>query len=137
MSRRCTKTNLTGNNESVQLLKEYRIETDMEVIRLMTNTKWKAVTGKAVKEAALDMLYKECKSKSKTANIPIYLDLKQQPYFQFLSPSKARTYFQVRAKVFDLKCYRPYMYNNERCRLCGSDKEDLDHVINQREPTPV
>ena len=22
------------------------------------------------------------------------------------------------------------MYDNERCRLCGSNKEDLDHVIN-------
>ena len=39
-------------------------------------------------------------------------------------------FFQLRAGVYDFKCNRSYMYNDDECRLCGNGKENADHVIN-------
>ena len=63
----------------------------------------------AITKDALKCLNDECASKSKTANLN-YPSLSLQSYFQKLSPSKARLFFQLRGGVIDLKCSRPYMY---------------------------
>ena len=118
-------------NEICTLIKEYGLELDEETIRNMSREKWKEITSSAIHKTVLESLYKDCISKSKTANLPRYPSLSQQDYFQYLSPKRARMFFQLRAGVYDIKCNRSYMYNDEECRLCSNQKEDADHVLNQ------
>jgi hypothetical protein len=73
----------------------------------------------------------ECKSQSKTADAPTYHILTKQNYFTQLTPSKARTLFQIRAGVFDIKSNRPYQYDDESCRVCQIENETLDHIVNR------
>ena len=78
----------------------------------------------------LTLLNEECRSKSKTANVPVYEELAQQEYFLQLTPRRARMYFQIRANVYDIKCNRKYMYSDEICRLCNAELENMDHILN-------
>ena len=85
----------------------------------------------AVRSSALAELNADCMSKSKTADVPIYETLEQQEYLKSLIPSRARMYFQIRAKVFDIKEYRSYQYTADAtCRLCQIEEETMDHVLN-------
>ena len=88
------------------------------------------MTKQAVRTKALSLLNDECRSKKKTANVPIYEELAPQEYIHRLAPSKARMYFQIRAQVYDIKCNRTYMYPDETCRLCKSEMENMDHILN-------
>ena len=97
-------------NEVMELLQYYNITNDEEAIKLMSKDKWKALTKRAVRTKALALLNFECRSKKKTANIPIYEELALQDYVLRLTPSRARMCFQVRAQVYDIKCNRAYMY---------------------------
>ena len=85
----------------------------------------------AVTQVALREQYEDCITKKKTESIPPYNQLSLQSYFHFLTPTKARICFQLRAGVYDIKVNRPYLYTYSRCRLCNDEIEDINHVINQ------
>ena len=55
---------------------------------------------------------------------------RDQSYFDHLYPSKARMLFKIRAFVYDIKANRSYSYKDEICRLCGAEKEDTWHILN-------
>ena len=84
----------------------------------------------AVRTKTLALLNDECRSKKKTADVPIYEELAPQEYLHRLAPSRARMYFQIRAQVYDIKCNRTYMYPDETCRLCNVEMENMDHILN-------
>ena len=123
--------NPTGIMNICSLAKEYEVDLNEEAIQNMSKEKWKELTISAIHKTVLRSLYTDCVNKSKTANVPPYLCLSQQDYFQYLSPKRARMFFQLRAGVYDFKCNRSYMYNDDVCRLCGNGKENADHIINQ------
>ena len=59
-----------------------------------------------------------------------YDKLQQQDYIHHLGPQQTRTIFQIRAGVIDLKSVRKYWYNDDTCRLCQQEKEDVEHIVN-------
>ena len=98
----------------------------------MSKQQWNYLTKQAVRSWSVTSLNDECRSKSKTADVPVYTELIQQQYFQELSPSRARKYFQIRAQVYDIKSNRSYLYGDDKvCRLCKSGDETIDHIVNQ------
>jgi hypothetical protein len=117
-------------NEVSGLLQEHKITHSEDDIKLMSKHSWKNITKTAVQKTSLDTLNLECKSLSKTANVPQYEHLLRQPYLTQLSPSKARTMFQIRAGVLDIKSNRPYQYDDQKCRVCGIGDETLNHIVN-------
>ena len=62
--------------------------------------------------------------------LPPYTKLEIQEYFTFLSTEDARLLFRIRAQVFDFKVWHKYRYDDLMCRLCGSDVEDVNHMLN-------
>ena len=117
-------------NEVCVLLGKYGIEVNEGNIRSLSKKKWKGIIHDAITQDALHTLVSNCTSKSKTKNLA-YTTLSIQPYFENLSPAKARLYFQLRGGVFDVKCNRSYMYNDTICRLCGGDTESVAHILNE------
>ena len=118
-------------NEVSGLLREHNINYEEDDIKIMPKCSWKRITKSAVHETTLRALNLECKSQSKTADAPTYHTLAKQNYFSQLTPSKARTLFQIRAGVFDIKSNRPYQYDDESCRVCQIENETLDHIVNR------
>ena len=118
-------------NEITGLLREHNINFNEDDIKNMSKGRWKNVTKSAVHETTLRALNLECKNQSKTAGAPAYHKLLKQQYFTQLSPSKARTLFQIRAGVFDIKSNRPYQYDDQTCRVCELENETLDHIVNE------
>ena len=117
-------------NEICSLMKSYGLEMNEQKIQNMSKDKWKEETSSAIRKTVFESLVADCLSKSKTSKLPRYPCYSQQDYFVNLPPKKARMYFQLRAGVYDFKCNRKYMYNDEICRLCNSGEESTDHVIN-------
>ena len=116
-------------NEIVTLLEKYGLESNLDIIRDLAKDKWKQLVTRAVKEDAFRTLSAECASKTKTSMLT-YTELSQQQYFKTLSPHQARTYFQIRGDIYDIKCSRPYLYNDDTCRICKAGSENIDHVLN-------
>ena len=123
-------------NEVSGLLREHRIDCCEEDIKLMSKNSWKNITKTAVRQTSLDTLNVECQGLAKTANVPTYHHLTKQPYLTQLPPSKARTMFQIRAGVLDIKSNRPYQYDDQKCRVCKIGDETLDHIVNNCITTP-
>ena len=105
-------------NDIVQIMEEFNLNFNKDHIRTMS---------KASCKYSLNCLFQECISKKKS-NVPQLPA--QATYFYTLSPSRARADFQLRAGVYIL-ANRPYIYEETECRLCGSDNEDADHIINR------
>ena len=83
----------------------------------------------SVTTTALHQLAAECQSLKKTANLQ-YSELKVQDYLSHLYPSQARLVFKWRSKTLDLKTHLTYKYSDMACRICKSDDETPEHVIN-------
>ena len=64
----------------MELLKYYSIIDDEETIKSMSKDRWKNITKQAIRTKTLTILNEECRSKSKTANVPVYEELAQQEY---------------------------------------------------------
>ena len=109
----------------------YGLVIDESTIRLKSKVELKAMVKQAVRSSALAVLNVDCMSKSKTADVPMYETLEQQEYLKTLIPLRARMYFQIRAKVFDIKEYRSYQYTDATCRLCQIEEETMDYVLNR------
>ena len=117
-------------NEVKELIEDLNLPNDETVIKSTSKWQWKNITKTAITNKALNDLNDECLSKKKTAGVPRYTSLKKQSYFDHLYPSKARILFKIRAFVYDIKSNRSYSYKDEICRLCGAEKEDTWHILN-------
>ena len=117
-------------NEIKRLIQDLNLTYDENNIKSKTKQQWKSLIKSAVTTKALDELNSDCLSKKKTSKVPRYELLKKQPYFDSLHPSKARILFKIRAFVYDIKSNRSYAYKDEICRLCGGEKEDTFHILN-------
>ena len=118
------------SNEIMTLREKYELhQTDEDVSKMKRNT-WKRLVKKTVHKTALKELNDETKSLKKF-QLPEYQKLAVQKYLVCLRPQEARTIFQMRAGVIDLKTVRPYQYTDSTCRLCKQNDEDIRHVVNQ------
>ena len=118
-------------NEISQSLIELNINTSEENIKNMSKNSWKRIVKQTVIKKALVNLHTDCTRLKKTSNVPPYQNLVKQDYMDNLSPTKARTFFQLKAGTFDVKSNRTYQYEDTICRLCQNDDETVDHVVNQ------
>ena len=119
------------HNEVNKLRLEYSVEESDDDIKGLSKDAWKRLVEKRVTATALRLLNESCNSQSKTSNLPLFVKLKQQAYFNHLRSDDARNIFKARTGVLDIKSLRQYQYDNERCRLCDGIKEDLQHVVNE------
>jgi hypothetical protein len=97
----------------------------------MSKERWKRLVKKQVKTFALRELNDALSRLKMGEKLDPYDKLQQQDYIQHLGPQQTRTIFQIRAGVIDLKCVRKYWYNDDTCRLCQQEKEDVEHVVNK------
>ena len=56
--------------------------------------------------------------------------IEENTYLKSLPPQRARTLFQLRCGIYDLKGNRPFQYGDLVCRGCNAGAEDFDHVVN-------
>ena len=102
---------------------------DESSIKDMSKSFWKRKVSKAIKVAANIKLNADCdKLKNVKRN---YSELKIQDYFMKLPVADARVAFAYRSGTLDIKCFRPYSYNDLKCRACGEDNESIDHIVNE------
>ena len=100
-----------------------------EEISNISRSKFKALVDTSVQDFALKELNSENASKSKSKQLS-YTSLKLLSYLQNLFPSKSRTIFKCRSKTLDIKDHKPFKFKDRLCRRCGSEMEDLEHVVN-------
>ena len=87
------------------------LSTDIEISQMSKNV-WKNLVKKKVKQYALEALNNELMELKIGSHIGQYNSINQQNYMNTLPPSLARTLFQVRAGVIDLKAVRKYWYDD-------------------------
>jgi hypothetical protein len=102
-------------------------ESDTE-IRDLTKSQWKTIVGRQAKRVALEHLLQLRLKKGAGLD---YEEIKIKQYFKELSAGDARLVFRLRAEIYDIKANRRYQYNDTVCRLCDSDVESLDHIVNE------
>ena len=102
----------------------------------MTKDQWKRIVKKKLNETALEDLHNQKSRLKKGSIINRYQELSTKKYFEELNASDARTFFKIRAEVYDIKTFRKYQYDDDVCRLCGNGSEDLDHIINRCKEIP-
>ena len=119
-------------NEVIPLLKLYAINIQENDIVKMNINQWKHLVKSSIKNYCLSALNNKRASLSKGSGIPPYQKLETQEYMSTLWPDEARILFRLRTETYDIKMFRPYMYDPSKmeCRLCGSHTEDIDHVLN-------
>ena len=98
----------------------------------MSNHAWKSVVTSCIKAFALNELNMENSCKSRTSQLSPYESLKPQSYLESLRPADARLFFAMRSGTLDIKTMRKYNYDEGdlQCRLCGTEEETLDHIVN-------
>ena len=107
------------------------LETDDEIIGLEKES-WKRRIKTRVHIHALLELRKSALCQKWSTNISLPSKLARQEYLCKLPSKNARIIFQVRAGTVNLKCYRKYMYGDDKtCRLCNGDEESVEHVVNK------
>ncbi len=116
-------------NEIQTILQLYNISHSAHIIQQMSRDKWKLVVKRAITQHALTELLNKYAT-TETKHVTGYAELQQQEYFKYLSPQDARTCFQLRSGVYNIKHNRPYMYNDSTCRLCLNGEEDVYHIVN-------
>ena len=116
-------------NEMKTILEMYNLPTDECVIQRMSKEKWKTTTNNAIYQHALTYMQQKHKE-IKNTYVTNYTQLHQQDYFTYLSPQDARTCFQLKSGVYDIKYNRPYIYDDDVCRLCQNGIEDVFHILN-------
>ena len=114
----------------VFLLEKYQLSADISWIASLSKTVWKSMVHKAVTKHALHRLNLQCFAQSKTAYLCPFKKLEENKYLKSLPPQRARTLFQLRCGIYDLKGNRPFQYGDLVCRGCNAGAEDFDHVVN-------
>jgi hypothetical protein len=115
--------------EVVTKMEKYCLSTDFEEIKSLSKDVFNTRVRKAIEAKAFSDLYEECKALKKTSDLQ-YQRLEVQQYLLKLSPDQARIMFKWRSKTLDIKCHRTYKYKDLKCRGCGNNDEEVDHVVN-------
>ena len=118
-------------NDMIAVKSKYDIFINNEEIATMSKERWKRLVKKQVKTFALGELNDALSQLKMGEKLDPYDKLQQQDYIHHLGPQQTRTIFQIRAGVIDLKSVRKYWYNDDTCRLCQQEKEDVEHVVNK------
>ena len=120
-------------NEVILLLKLYAIDIEETDVVNMNIDQWKYLVKSSIKKYCLCALNNKRASLSKGSGIRPYQKLETQEYISSMWPNEARILFRLRTETYDIKMFRPYMYDPSKmeCRLCGSHTEDVDHVLNE------
>ena len=119
------------HNEVKELRKEYALEESDEEIQEMSKESWKERVKNRVAEVAVCHLNKVRQNQSRTSGLPANTSLHQQKYFGYLSSTDTRIMFKARTGTLDTKTFKRYKYEDEICRLCGEEPEDLQHIVNK------
>ena len=112
------------------LQQKYNLDKEEEEIREMSKDMWKGLVSQKISEVAVNKLNEVAAQGKKTKSFPMITKLKCQEYLKKLSPKKARLLFRIRSKMVDLRGVYTFKYNNQSCRLCGAETEDIEHVLN-------
>ena len=123
----------TWYNEVKNLLKMYSLEYDEGAISELKKETWKRIVKKQVCTYTMNQFNNECKEKKKTRSVPCQNKIRCKEYMLRMTPQEARMFFKVRVNIVDLRAVRDYMYDEKVCRLCGQEKEDVNHVLNECE----
>ena len=115
-------------NEVERIKKQINLEVDDQYVSEISKTVWKTTVNKSVRKSAVRILNSECLKLKKVTRQ--YTELKTKEYLYKLSAEDARTAFGYRSGTLDIKCHKSYMYSDLRCRACGEDKEDTNHIVN-------
>ena len=116
-------------NEVWRIKKLMDVEVSDQYVSEISKTAWKNIVNKATRESAVRSLNSECLKLKKVTRQ--YTELKTKEYFFKLPAEDARTAFAYRSGTLDIKCHKSYMYSDLRCRACGEDQEDTNHIVNQ------
>ena len=118
-------------NEMAELRSRYGVTESDDNIIVMSKDRWKGLVKSRVYQKALSDLTPKasCQKWSTSVNIPSKLECKE--YLSKLPSENARMLFQIRAGTVDLRSVRKYLYDNNKCRLCDADEENVEHVINE------
>ena len=118
-------------NDMIEVKAKYEIWSSNEEITTMSKERWKRLVKKQVRTVALRELNDALSQLKMGQKLAPYEKLQQQDYVHHLQPHETRTIFQIRGGVFNLKAVRKYWYNNDTCRLCQQETEDVEHVVNK------
>ncbi len=117
-------------NEVQDVRIKYGINDSDHEISNMSKDQWKNYVQCRVTSYALNELNIKLKQ-IKHNELASYEELKPQTYISLLIPVYTRIMFQIRTRVVDLKGVRKYKYEDNVCRLCGDENENINHVVNQ------
>ena len=117
-------------NQVMEHQKRYKINNSEKEILEMGRYEWKKIVKGRIMTEITDAMNHQRMTQTKSSHLPPYTKLEIQEYFTFLSTEDARLLFRIRAQVFDFKLWQKYRYDDLMCRLCGSDVEDVYHVLN-------
>ena len=122
--------------EMKETLGYLNLEQSEEDIAEMTKDQWKRIVDEKIRKAALEELLNQKSKLKKGSLIDEGEELSTKTYFEDLNANEARSYFKIRAEVSDIKTFRRYQYDDDICRLCGNETEDLDHIVNRCSQIP-
>ena len=117
--------NWATNNRELRIF--YELPTDDNDIAVLSKGQWSGRVKKVVRCYAHEMLLRECHDKKKTQNISFPDHFTTQQYLTSYSPKVALTIFKIRARSTNCLTNRG---SHEKCRLCGTEEETQEHVIN-------
>ena len=106
-------------------------ETEAEDIKKTKKDCWKQCVKERIIQKSIQELSDERSQLKKGRLLPEYEEMKLKDYFLYLKPEDARTMFRIRSEMYDIKALQKHKYEDSKCRLCGSESEDMDHVLNR------
>ena len=95
----------------------------------MTLEQWKAFVKTVISDEAFMQLMAQCKGNKKTMHLT-YHSVKRAEYLEKLEPNLARTVFNARVRMFDIKVNYKNKYSNDlNCPLRKMGTETFDHLF--------
>ena len=118
-------------NSVIKLKELYGISEDDEEICNLSKENWKKMVKTKVYSYVFEQLCDKAAQQKKAANLT-YSKMNIQDYLIKLPSENARKVFHIRSGTIDLRGNRTYKYGEvTSCRLCGSDVENVEHVVNE------
>ena len=118
-------------SEVRELLVKYGIDIDENEISRLSRSRWKEIIKTKIRGHIVTEANDICKSQAKMSHMPMYHNLTLQNYFDFLPPEDAKIMFKIRTGTVDVKANLRYKYPDLKCRLCGNDDQNLNHILNE------
>ena len=110
--------------EMKQYLEQNNINNTEEEIKRMTVNTWKRIVNKNTAERLKQKL-----SKEKSTKTMFITECKEQKYLKMLDSKDSRLAIRIRLKMIDTTKYMKSKYEEDKCRLCLKEKEDILHIL--------